>query len=1423
MPTPKELSMSIPSEIAKKLKRYKETLTNLNRRNLELFFRERQSGCINISKNPFNPKLEEEKFAYEEFEKSLEEKDLLKKIIDDGLWDLTRQFSLDSPVGGAYVKKIDKIRTSDRAFQLEYGVSGGWLLGPFLCWKSISNKNKWDLMISPLFKIPIDIEKNRDSKKQSLVLEDFTLELNATLQLALNKMYGWKLSRTEEEQDIEFLKCKLIEFLNSKGIEVESSISGIDAIPKRPKLSKTVKDDEGEVIERAPLNNEEIRDSLSDMDLKVYDNVTKTKFMLIDCLYIATINSSKATLVADYEDIESNINNNPILTELLTGSATIGSKNPKIPEHELDEYKEVNNFFISEIDSTQHQAVERCKKENAIIIKGPPGTGKSQTITNIISDYVARGKSVLFVAEKRAALDVVYSRLEEKGISNSCIVVHGAGLDKKQIYTNFQLAHENLIEYKSESNWNNHSTALDIRKTEINKASDALASIDKNSGHTIIEIFSNSAVYHGTPSINEIGKQLSKVDHTTLESYSALFDEAQDLCKKLSVNLQKHPWKTKKKNIYLNQELISRVNSIKDNIEKLHSEKIRIEEDINGLIGKVTDHKEFVENVQKITPQDINEMVTDLDKLSNFEPLIAKEREYTDLAKEVISNKEFETNFAKEIDEPVLLPMIEYFSIPRGLTRFLSPTYWKYRSLIKSKTKIEPSVVVENLGAPLKKYLDCLISRDKFRTLLEKSDSYESVASNDKLLEAAVEIPNVFMSLNTTLKFLNSSSYSLSDLVIKKIKLKDTLVSALECSIKLQENEKNHESEIVLFNSLTDDYHLNIEDPKEEQIKSIDDAIRTINDLDVLDELYDKVIKSSQILQIDTLGIINILECSIHTSSQWGEMLKSSYYKFLIDKVRGDIPEIRYLTLETFDKKREVFVEAESVHRQNAPDAVNEARTNELRNEPIDSSTKDALKKESAKKKSHLPIRAMLETSDKRLTDMIKIKKCWMMSPLSISQILPNKIGIFDLILFDEASQVLVEDAIPSIYRAKKMVVVGDPNQMPPTNFFSSSNDDDDEEDDDEDFPESLLDLTLAIYPEVELNWHYRSKKEALIAFSNRAFYGGRLITAPNNADLVTSKPIEFHRVKEGVYKSSKGNLKEAVEVVSYIHTCLKSQPEKTIGVIAMGEVQSKLIQEELYKRKEDSPELAKLIDNNETKSEGTANVGIFVKNLENVQGDERDIIIISVGYGPSSIGKKLRLNFGPLIKKGGESRLNVAVTRAKQKIHLFCSFDPSEIPIDVENFLKNKALTIFGRYLHYANSVSKGENNSALSILNMFDTQGRLTNRKPTRFAKHVKRLLEEKGLEVETEVGSGGYFIDLAIRNPEDRENFVLGVECDGFLFHSTQYARDRDKIRQDLLEARGWKILRIGSREWSEDPNSEIDRVLDYLEKIRLSRAA
>jgi very-short-patch-repair endonuclease len=465
------------------------------------------------------------------------------------------------------------------------------------------------------------------------------------------------------------------------------------------------------------------------------------------------------------------------------------------------------------------------------------------------------------------------------------------------------------------------------------------------------------------------------------------------------------------------------------------------------------------------------------------------------------------------------------------------------------------------------------------------------------------------------------------------------------------------------------------------------------------------------------------------------------------------------------------------------------------------------LKHELQKSRRHKPVRQLASEMGEA---MAKLAPCMLMSPLSIAQYLPADQALFDLVIFDEASQIAPWDAIGSIARGKQVVIAGDPRQMPPTSFFNraaSAGDEDTEED-----LESILDECLgAGIRSHRLTWHYRSRHESLIAFSNHQYYDSELITFP--AAETRASAVEWRRAK-GVYAKGKGrnNQREAEAIVAETVRRLTDPAfvasGQSIGIITLNSEQQKLVNDLLDVARQRHPEIERHFQHELPEP-------VVVKNLETVQGDERDLIILGIGYGPTDPGANvMSMNFGPLNREGGWRRLNVAVTRARREMIVFTSFDPSMIDL---NRTSARAVADLKHFVEFAQRGPRALAELVRGSVGGFESP----------LEEYVAQGLRAKGWQVVPQIGVSRFRIDLGIVHPDRPGDYLVGVECDGATYHSAATARDRDQVRSGILQGLGWKLLRVWSTEWWVDKEGALGRlhvaIVDLLMKSRAAAEA
>jgi len=453
-------------------------------------------------------------------------------------------------------------------------------------------------------------------------------------------------------------------------------------------------------------------------------------------------------------------------------------------------------------------------------------------------------------------------------------------------------------------------------------------------------------------------------------------------------------------------------------------------------------------------------------------------------------------------------------------------------------------------------------------------------------------------------------------------------------------------------------------------------------------------------------------------------------------------------------------------------------------------------------------INRFVERFDHELFNGIRV---WLMTPDAVSEVLPLRMGLFDLVIFDEASQMYVERGIPSIYRANKVVISGDHKQLRPSSLgFGRLEYEEGQMDDEAALEEdSLLDLARARYDSILLNFHYRSKYEELIAFSNYAFYKGDLYVSPNIKEPEVP-PIEVHRVN-GIWDNTR-NKAEAAKIVALLKNFFMTRREnESVGILTFNAAQRDLISDMLDIECARDPVFGKIVDEESVRFDNGEDVGLFIKNIETVQGDERDVIMFSVGYAPNPDGRMVQ-RFGWLNNQGGENRLNVAISRAKRKIHIVTSIGPEDLKVED---VANDGPRLLKKYLQYSEAISNGNKVLADSILQSFNDARWIESpiiEAQSSMSDRVYNSLVRKGYTVDRNVGIGGYRIDLAVKQ---NGNYILGIETDGHLYSISQSTRERDYHRQKYLESNGWTMHRVWTPGMWKDPEREIAKIVAAIE--------
>lgn len=461
------------------------------------------------------------------------------------------------------------------------------------------------------------------------------------------------------------------------------------------------------------------------------------------------------------------------------------------------------------------------------------------------------------------------------------------------------------------------------------------------------------------------------------------------------------------------------------------------------------------------------------------------------------------------------------------------------------------------------------------------------------------------------------------------------------------------------------------------------------------------------------------------------------------------------------------------------------------------------LRYEMQKKTRHLPLRELMSQAS---SAVMRLTPCLLMSPLSIAQYLPAETANFDVVIFDEASQIPVWDAIGAMARAKQVIMVGDPKQLPPTSFFDRAESDVDDTDVETELESILEECIGANLPTMKLSWHYRSRHESLIAFSNYRYYDGHLVTFPS--PVTNDRAVSLNHVANGQYErgGARTNKPEAKALVADLVGRMKSPGFRdsglTIGVVTFNAEQQSLIEDLLDEERRKDPSI-------ETYFLETQLEPVFVKNLESVQGDERDIMYFSITYGPGIDGT-MPMNFGPMNQQGGERRLNVAITRARQELRVFGSFRPEQMDL---SRTQAPGVRDLKHFLEFADRGARALGEAVAGSVGDFESP----------FEKAVSNALTEKGWTLHPQVGVSAFRIDLGVVDPDAPGRYLAGVECDGATYHRSATARDRDKLREQVLRGLGWEILRIWSTDWWIDMPGTVAKIHEQLDALLVEQRA
>lgn len=1128
-----------------------------------------------------------------------------------------------------------------------------------------------------------------------------------------------------------------------------------------------------------PKYDEEV--GLSSYLASVENVVKKLGWSVASCCKIGLFSFQKINMYNDLMENESAILDNPNVQSILG-----------LESGSLDHYEDLDEDFnelidihnVVDADSSQLEAIKLAKTGRSFVLQGPPGTGKSQTIANIIAECLYDGKKVLFVSEKQAALNVVFEKMKQVGLSDYCLELHSHKANKKAFVQELvRILNLPRVAVKS-----NEDSKKAVNQKQLDEYDRHLHEEKPVIQKSAFNVYSDFLKYKQAADVDYLIRDISKKGEAYRDKVSDAIGRYAEYSAKLGCDYKNSPWFG-----FVSQDTsIQGKAENKDDFEFLTKEMQQILPVISNLkdsfeivissIQEILPWREFLKTVPET--KGLVPHIFEQNTLSGKQTFLVELQELCSNLEDLedVIDSSFEKNFFK-IDGNDLSKRLKLFD--NALTRLFSKEYREIKKSLKMNAKVGVKISYENA---------CFFAR----TLSAYQEKIKELESLDS--KACLTFGRCYSGRKTDWDSLKNK--------LEQVSLCGVYPAG--CEIVSGYSQEKFDQVCEEFGSIVDELDqfllrtkdciaridgkfdpdvFNCESTSFETV--ISKLTGCLEDIDNIETWKFMNLVLRELEELDSLDYLDY--CSLNNIPLEGmkDAYNKRFYALWIDYLRSTDEVLGYFDRVTHDSVMEQFSESDRndliENRKRIAEHLQAERP--FSSCGIVGSGVWLINREADKKKKIKPIRRLIDEAGETIQ---AIKPCFLMSPLSVGTFIPSNSITFDTVIFDEASQVFPQDAIGAIYRGAQIIVVGDSKQMPPTNFFNADLDvgEEDDYDDLTDY-ESILDLCSSSFKQLSLLWHYRSRFEQLIAFSNHNFYEGKLISFPSATIDRKGIGVDYYHV-DGVFEhKSRYNIKEAERVVDLILEHVRNYPNRSLGVVAFNVAQQELIGNLLDKRVGFDSQYDILYDRNLLEP-------FFIKNLESVQGDERDTIIFSTAYGKDASGKLMH-NFGPLNRQGGERRLNVAVSRARINVQVVSSMHGTDIDLTRTSA---RGAQLLKSYLDFAEKGSVALfGNITVNPEDHFDSL----------FEVEVCEFLRANGYTVDTQIGCSGFRIDLGVRKPDSSEYFLV-VECDGASYHSCKNARDRDRLRQEILERMGWNFYRVWSTDWFRHGSDEKERLLN-----------
>ncbi len=1261
-------------------------------------------------------------------------------------------------------KRLTDIFRTARTAQEEGGANTLFLVFGMLQWSD--HKDSSRKMLAPLLMVPVSLERQSVNSSFSLRRHDDDSVVNPTLLQLLEHQFNLKIPK----------------------------ITGASELPQ---------DESGLDVDKIWSL---FRSAVVDL----------SGFELLPTVSLGMFSFTKYLMWKDLTDRLEQILKSPLVRHLVERDEHATSplaQGQFIQENQLDEQRRPHDLFVpADCDSSQLAAVNAAADGLSFVLEGPPGTGKSQTITNMIADALARGKTVLFVSEKIAALSVVHDRLKKLGLAPFLLELHSAKASKAEVLGQFDRALKVGTRHHVQD-WQQEADRLNRMRQDLNAYVSALHQRHSN-GLTVFQATSRLICHADYPACG-FGWN-SAATHT-----AALLDDMRETVRKVASIAELVPSADQH-----NLRLIRQREWLPHWQRQLEQHCQQFQQAVTGLIDRSDAVSELLGlPLSTASLADYAQFDRLCGVLLQYQPdylsllqatETAEQPDLTSLLEDVARQtqalqsleQQLSANWSLEICEQPVKALSSAWRQASG--------YWFFKKWL-AQFRIRSALTGFHVQGKRPKAEEVLPLFELISSTQQARIEFEQIAAQAKqhcgvlwqgqqtdwqrLAQAKAWLVEYEQRL---VDFFGLALEQHTAFKTKMLQQFTTTPKALQAS---QPSGRLLIEWQRVYHDFCEQHRLLLGvvdlEPDDLQISTMSNALAELRRVvrgwqDSLGYLRDWCNWQQTKRDSERLGLqplLSMLDAGLVAWSHAPQFFEYSYADWWLGQVMQQTPVLTRFVAVDHERKIQEFREADAQFAELTRQYIYSKLAGKIPASDLapPQTPLGILKREIQKKSRHMPVRKLLSTTADLLSHLAP---CMLMSPLSVAQYLDAASTQFDLVIFDEASQIPTWDAIGVIARGKQVIVVGDPKQLPPTSFFAGSSDSETVDGEVDDL-ESILDECMGSGMRVHtLKWHYRSQRESLITFSNRRYYDSQLITFPSPVN--PDDGVIFHPVV-GTYQraGARNNRQEAEAIVAFIRQHFQSdQAEiKSIGVVTFSQAQQKLVEDLFDAARRQDPALDRRIQAQHQEP-------LFVKNLENVQGDERDIILFSICYGPDEAGR-VSMNFGPLNRDGGHRRLNVAITRAKTQVHIFSTLHPDQLDL---SRTKARGIADLKHYLQFA---IQGE--SALIA------QTAPTGLAPdSPFEVEVMNYLQDQGWQVHCQVGCSSYRIDLAVIDPRAEGRYLLAVECDGASYHSAATARDRDKLRQMVLERLGWTVHRIWSTEWWNNRAREQARLIQALEQ-------